>query len=63
MNPIKLYTIEEVSEILKMTPRTIYNYIKNNDLEAVKIGKYWRIKHSTLVRFIDERTVNRSQHQ
>ncbi|MGM0436570.1 MAG: helix-turn-helix domain-containing protein [Bacillota bacterium] len=58
MEPIKLYTIEEVSEILKITPRTIYNYIKNQDLEAVKIGKYWRIKHSTLQAFIEERTVN-----
>lgn len=56
MNDLKLYTIEEVSEILKVTPRTIYSYIKNKELEAVKIGKYWRVKHSALKTFIDART-------
>lgn len=56
MNAIKLYTIEEVSEILKVTPRTIYTFIKNNDLLAVKIGKYWRIKHEDLEIFINQGT-------
>jgi len=56
MDSLKLYTIEEVSEILKVTPRTIYNYIKDGELEAVKIGKYWRVRHSALETFIDERT-------
>lgn len=56
MNAIKLYTIEEVSEILKVTPRTIYTFIKNNDLQAVKIGKYWRIKHEDLENFINQGT-------
>jgi len=52
----KLYTIEEISEILKVTPRTIYNYIKNQDLKAVKIGKYWRVTDSALQEFIDNGT-------
>lgn len=56
MDAIKLYTIEEVSEILKVTPRTIYTFIKNNDLQAVKIGKYWRIKHEDLENFINQGT-------
>ncbi len=58
MSDILLYTVEEVAEILKVTPRTLYNYIKNKELEAVKIGKYWRIKHSSLQAFIDSRTIN-----
>lgn len=40
MNAIKLYTVEDVSEILKVTPRTVYTFIKNGDLKAIKIGKY-----------------------
>ncbi len=51
---LKLYTIDEISNILKVTRRTIYNYIKNNDLEAVKIGKLWRGKDSALQEFIDK---------
>ena len=56
MGGFTLYTVEEISEILKVTERTIYNYIKSNDLKAVKIGKYWRIKHSDLEEFIDHGT-------
>ncbi len=56
MNSIKLYTIEEVSDILKVTPRTIYTFIKNKNLQAVKIGKYWRVKHHELEKFIERGT-------
>lgn len=52
----KLYTIEEVSEILKVTPRTIYKFIKNEQLKAVKIGKYWRITDTALQEFINNGT-------
>lgn len=58
MNTYKLYTIAEISDILKVTPRTIYNYIKNEDLEAVKIGKHWRITDSALQEFIENGTNN-----
>ena len=53
MKEIKLYTVEEVTEILKVTQRTLYNYIKRESLKAVKIGKYWRIKVEDLEDFID----------
>jgi len=52
----KLYTIEEIASILKVTERTIYNYIKGGDLSAIKIGKYWRIKHADLENFLSSRT-------
>ena len=56
MEEFTLYTIEQISNSLKVTQRTIYNYIKNKDLKAVKIGKYWRVKHSDLEEFIDTGT-------
>lgn len=52
----KLYTIEEITAILKVTQRTVYNYIKGGQLKAIKIGKYWRIKHTDLQNFIDKGT-------
>lgn len=56
MEEFTLYTIERISEILKVTKRTIYNYIKSGDLKAVKIGKYWRVKHSDLEEFVNTGT-------
>jgi len=56
MADFKLYTIDEIAEILKVTQRTIYNYIKSGTLKAIKIGKYWRVKHSDLEKFLETGT-------
>lgn len=48
MADIKTYTLEEVAEILHVTRRTLYNYIKAGKLEAVKVGKYWRVNEQSL---------------
>lgn len=56
ISDFKLYTIEEVSEILKVTQRTVYNFISKNNLKAVKIGKYWRVTDKALQEFIDQGT-------
>lgn len=53
MEDLILYTVNEVKDILKVTQRTLYNYIKSGDLKAVKIGKYWRVKKSDLEDFIE----------
>ena len=53
-----LYTLEEIKEILKVTRRTLYNYIKSGNLKAIKIGKYWRIKQSDLEEFLEKGTNN-----
>jgi len=56
MDDFKLYTVEEITEILKVTQRTLYNYIKSGSLKAIKIGKYWRVKHTDLQDFLDKGT-------
>ncbi len=56
MTGFKLYTIDEIAEILKVTQRTIYNYIKCGSLKAIKIGKYWRVKHSDFEQFLEKGT-------
>lgn len=40
----KFYTIDEVSQILKVHHTTIRRAIKDNRLKAFKIGKKWLIK-------------------
>jgi len=49
---IKLYALNEVADILKVTRRTIYTYVNEGKLEAVKIGKFWRVSEDTLKNFI-----------
>ena len=43
----KLYTIEEVSKIFRVSTRTITRYIEDGRLKASKLG-VWRIKQSDL---------------
>ncbi|MFA6692936.1 MAG: helix-turn-helix domain-containing protein [Acholeplasmataceae bacterium] len=56
MDDLKLYTIDEITEILKISQRTLYVYIKNKSLKAVKMGKFWRVKMSDLQDLIDHGT-------
>jgi len=58
MEDFKLYTVKEITEILKVSQRTLYNYIKSGTLKAVKIGKYWRVKPVDLQNLIDYGTEN-----
>lgn len=49
----KLFTIEEVAEILRVHTRTVTRYIEAGKLKASKIG-VWRIKESDLNSFLEE---------
>lgn len=46
------YTIEEVAEMLKVAYLTVYRWIQDGKLDAVKAGKQYRIKDSDLETFI-----------
>lgn len=48
MEKKQVYTLTEVTEILQVTRRTLYNYIKAGKLEGVKIGRDWRITQEAL---------------
>ncbi len=56
MSDVKLYTTEEVQNILRVTKRTLYNYIKADQIKAVKIGKRWRISEEALREFTERGT-------
>jgi excisionase family DNA binding protein len=51
----KLYTTEEVAEIVKVTEWTVREWCKAGTLPAFKPGRAWRIKHSDLKQFLNER--------
>ena len=53
---LKVYTLDEVADILKITRRTLYTYIKTGKLRATKIGRYWRVSEAALQEFVDRGT-------
>lgn len=46
------YTPKEVSEKLKLNIRTVYKWIREEKLKAVKLGDVWRISESELNRLL-----------
>lgn len=56
MADIKVYTAEEVLGILKVTKRTLYNYIKAGQIKAIKCGREWRVTEDALKVFLEHGT-------
>lgn len=57
----KLYTVQEVAEILQVHERTVFRYMQadnKNQLQAFKVGRAWRIKESELNRYINNQQTN-----
>lgn len=54
----RIYTLDEIAEMLHITRRTLYTYIKEGKLQAVKIGKYWRVSETNLQAFLEKGTAN-----
>lgn len=47
------YTVEQISDMLKIHPKTIQRYIREGRLRATKIGKSWRVTGHDLSIFIE----------
>ena len=52
----ELMTAEETCQYLKITPRTLYRYLRNRQIPAFKLGKEWRFVRSDLEQWILDRT-------
>jgi excisionase family DNA binding protein len=44
----KIYTVREVAEFLRVTPRTVWKMISEGELEAFKVRGDYRINQSAL---------------
>ena len=53
-----LYTVSEVSKMLKVNRNYVYKLIKNGELEAVKIGSI-KIKKDVLTKYINDNAIGR----
>ena len=48
----KVYSVEEIAEMMGVTKITVYSWLKSGKLKGVKIGKYWKIKDTYLDDFL-----------
>jgi len=56
----EMYTIQEVADMMKVSGRTVYNWIDRDGLLAFPIGKRgYRIAKSDLLAFINARKLQR----
>ena len=53
MTELKLYTLKDVAELLKVTQRTLLTYLKEGKLKGQKIGGKWIISEENLHKFIN----------
>lgn len=60
-DPLQLLTVEEVAELLKVSPITIYRWLDSGQLPKVKFSRRAvRIKREDLQRFIKDHFNDRS---
>ena len=60
---ITLYTSEEVAQELQISPRTVWQYIHDERLPAVKIKGKWYIWERNLVAFLSGAKSTRQKHK
>jgi len=51
-----VYTLDQAAEIIHVSKRTLFNYIKAGIFPAVKVGKSWLITEEKLRDFVEKGT-------
>ena len=52
----EVYSLHELEELLQVTQRSLYNFIKEGRLEAFKVGREWRVTEDALRDFTEHGT-------
>ena len=53
-NNMKIYTIEEVADLLTLKPTTVRAMLRDNELNGFKAGKAWRVTEDDLKKYIQK---------
>ena len=56
------FTVEQVADLLQIHWQTVLNYIKSGKLNALKLGKGYRIPQESIIEFVNENMVNQEPH-
>ena len=49
----KYYSVEKISDLLELHPKTIQRYIREGKIKAKKVGKAWRVSGHDLSTFVE----------
>lgn len=60
MSEYKFLTVQEVADLLQIHWQSVLNYIKSGKLEAIKLGKGYRISITSLEKFIADNSSRKS---
>lgn len=55
----KFYTVEQIASLLQVHWQSVLNYIKRGELEAIKIGRGYRISEEALNTFLLQHSTKR----
>jgi excisionase family DNA binding protein len=55
----RLYTPQEVADYLQVDIRTVYRWLKQGDMEAIRLQREYRISDSQLREFLHSRSTRR----
>ena len=49
-----LLTVDEVAKILRLQPETIRSMARRGDLPAIKLGRVWRFRRSSITQMLED---------
>jgi excisionase family DNA binding protein len=55
MESDEILTVEEVAALLKIHPKTVYKFLKANELQGHRFGRLWRFKKSEIMKLLETR--------
>jgi excisionase family DNA binding protein len=50
----EVFTPKEVAKALKLSEKTVLQYLREGRLPGFRVGKHWRVRHSDLVALIHQ---------
>jgi excisionase family DNA binding protein len=50
----EMYTPEELANLLKISRRTVYLWLREGRIKGIKVGDLWRIPKESLGEFLEE---------
>lgn len=54
---MKIYTVQEITEILGISRKTIQKYVRQGDIKAIRLGNQLRITEQAFIDFLESKTV------
>lgn len=53
-----IFTIKEISDLLRVSPQTVLREIKAGELAAIKVGKRYKVEDADLEKYKEKRKTN-----